>query len=122
MRQIEAHPRLGIHYMIDRDGTTRASVPENRVAHHVYRYSGRSVGIELINEGDGVDAFPEPQLAALVQLLRELRQRHGIARDGIRRHSDVDQTRMPCDRSRRRKLDPGEAFPYESVLDRVFQP
>src|ERR1700704_3846065 len=62
MRHMESHPVLGIHYMIDRDGTLRASVPEDQVAHHVFRVSGRSIGIELINDGDGLDPFPETQL------------------------------------------------------------
>jgi N-acetyl-anhydromuramyl-L-alanine amidase AmpD len=55
-------------------------------------------------------------------LLRDLKQRRGITRDGIRRHSDLDRARLPCDRMQRRKVDPGAAFPYQSILDRVFQP
>jgi N-acetyl-anhydromuramyl-L-alanine amidase AmpD len=121
LRQIEAHPTLGIHYMIDRDGTVRASVPEDQVAHHALSVSGRSIAIELINDGDGLDPFPEAQLNSLVTLLRDVKQRRGIPRDGIRRHSDLDRTRLPCDKSQRRKVDPGAAFPYESILDRVFQ-
>jgi N-acetylmuramoyl-L-alanine amidase len=120
MRNIEAHPVLGIHYMIDRDGTLRDSVPEHQVAHHVYRYGGRSIAIELINDGDGRDPFSEAQLEALVKLLRDIVSRRGIAREGIKRHSDLDQGRMPCDKTKRRKVDPGDAFPYETVLDRVF--
>lgn len=122
MRNIEAHPRLGVHYMIDRDGTLRASVPEDEVANHVFHYSGRSIGIELVNNGDGHDPFPEPQLASLVKLLRDIRQRYGITRDGIKRHSDLDHAPLSCDRTQRRKVDPGAAFPYQSILERVFQP
>lgn len=122
LKNIEANPRLGIHYMIDRDGTVRASVPEDQVANHVFHYSGRSIAIELINDGDGHDPFPEAQLTALVKLLRDLRQRYGITRDGIKRHSDLDHALLSCDRTQRRKVDPGAAFPYRSVLDRVFQP
>lgn len=122
MRQIEANPKLGIHYMIDRDGTLRASVPEDEVANHVFHYSGRSIGIELINDGDGHDPFPEAQLAELVKLLRDIRQRRGITRDGIKRHSDLDHAMLPCDRTQRRKVDPGAAFPYKAILNRVFQP
>ncbi len=121
LRQIEAHPKLGIHYMIDRDGRLRASVPEDQVAHHVFRFSGRSIAIELINDGDGRDPFPDAQLATLVQLLRDITQRRGITRAGIKRHSDLDQAMLPCDRTQRRKVDPGAAFPHESVLERVFQ-
>ncbi len=122
MRNIEADPKLGIHYMIDRDGTLRASVPEDEVANHVFHYSGQSIGIELINNGDGRDPFPEAQLASLVKLLRDIKQRHGITRAGIKRHSDLDHARLSCDRTQRRKVDPGAAFPYESILDRVFPP
>lgn len=122
MRHIEAHPSLGIHHMIDRDGTLRSSVPEDEVAHHIFRHSGRSIAIELINDGDGRDPFPEAQLAALVTLLRGIRERHGIGRPGVHRHSDLDRGRMACDRSRPRKVDPGAAFPFDAVLDRAYGP
>ena len=120
MRRIEADPKLGIHYMIDRDGALQASVPEDKMVHHVFHYSGRSIAIELINDGDGRDPFPDAQLASLVKLLSDIKQRHGITRNGIKRHSDLDHARLSCDRKQRRKVDPGAAFPYESVLDRVF--
>jgi N-acetyl-anhydromuramyl-L-alanine amidase AmpD len=107
--------------MIDRDGTLRASVPEGQVAHHVYRFSERSIAIELINDGDGIDSFPEAQLTALVSLLRDIQLRRGIRREGIKRHSDLDHGLLPCDRKQRRKVDPGAAYPHESILDRVFQ-
>jgi N-acetylmuramoyl-L-alanine amidase len=122
LRNIEAHPALGIHYMIDRDGTLRSSVPENQLAHHVFRFSERSIAIELVNDGDGRDPFPSAQLESLVILLRDIVRRHGIKREGIRRHSDLDHAPMPCDRTQRRKVDPGDAFPHEWVLDRVFRP
>ena len=120
LRHIEAHPTLGIHHMIDRDGTARTSVPEGQVAHHVFGYSGRSIAVELVNDGDGRDPFPEAQLASLVNLLRDLRQRHGIPRSGVVRHSDLDRAALPCDRTQRRKVDPGDAFPLDAVLDRVY--
>ena len=122
LSHIEAHHVLGIHYMIDRDGTLRASVPEGQVAHHVYRFSARSIAIELINDGDGRDPFPEAQITSLVKLLRDIHLRHAIPRAGIKRHSDLDIAPLPCDKSRRRKVDPGGAFAYELVLDRVFAP
>lgn len=120
MRFIEAHPKLGIHYMIDRDGTLAKSVPEEQLAHHVFRYSERSIAIELINDGDGKDAFSKAQLDALVVLLADITQRRKIKRAGIKRHSDLDTGLMPCDLSRKRKVDPGDAFPFQQVLDRVF--
>jgi N-acetylmuramoyl-L-alanine amidase len=120
VRFIEAHPKLGIHYMIDRDGTLVRSVPEDQIAHHVFGHSARSIAIELINDGDGMDPYPEAQLSAVTALIRDISKRRGITRDGIKRHSDLDVGVMPCDRSKRRKVDPGAAFPFEAVLDAAF--
>jgi N-acetylmuramoyl-L-alanine amidase len=121
MAHIEAHPTLGIHYMIDRDGALRTSVPEDQVAHHVLGHSKRSIAIELINDGDGIDPFPETQLAALVNLLRDIVTRRSLQRSAIVRHSDLDRAMLACDRSQRRKVDPGAAYPHEAVLNRVFE-
>ncbi len=121
LRTIGAHPQLGIHWMIDRDGTVRSSVPESRVAHHVLSYSRRSIAIELINDGDGKDPFPPAQIDALVALLQGIVQRNPqVARAGVVRHSDVDHGTMPCAPQRRRKVDPGDAYPHTDVLRRVF--
>ena len=107
--------------MIDRDGATRASVPEHQVAHHVLTHSGRPIAVELINDGDGRDPFPAAQINALVALLQDIVRRHpAITRAGVRRHSDLDHGRMPCAPTQRRKVDPGDAYPHEAVLRRVF--
>jgi N-acetyl-anhydromuramyl-L-alanine amidase AmpD len=121
LRTIESHPKLGVHYMIDRDGRVRASVPEDRIAHHVYRYSARSIGIELVNDGNGVEVFPEVQIDALVHLASQIVHRNAIPPDGIKRHSDLDHGRMECARERRRKVDPGDAFPFEEVVRRIYR-
>jgi len=120
--EIEAHPKLGIHYMIDRDGTVAASVPEDRIAYHVFGFSSRSIGIELVNDGDGRDPYPPAQIAALVDLLRDIVLRRGIRREGIKRHSDLDHALLPCAPAQRRKVDPGDAFAYPEILDQVFAP
>ena len=78
------------------------------------------IAIDLVNEGDGRDPFPQAQIDALVTLLRDIVRRRGIARDAIQRHSDLDNAMLPCDRTRRRKVDPGDAYPHEAVLERVF--
>lgn len=120
IRIIEAHPTLGIHYMIDRDGTLRKSVPEDQVGHHVFRFSERSVAVELINDGDGIDPFSELQLRATVSLIKDIAARNKLTRDSVKRHSDLDFGTLPCMRNMRRKVDPGPAFPFEKVLDLVF--
>ena len=120
MRFIESHPTLGIHYMIDRDGTLRKSVPEDQIGHHVFGYSERSVAIELVNDGDGIEPFPESQIQATVALIQDIAQRRGLTRNGVKRHSDLDLGMLRCNRSMRRKVDPGPAFPYEHVLNLAF--
>ena len=116
-----ALPRVSIHYVIGRDGTVRVGIPESMAASHAIGWNQRSIGIELVNNGDDVDAFPAAQIAALVGLVRDLRARHpAITLDRILRHSDVDHTMFPVKEygaacaAFRRKLDPGEAFPWES--------
>jgi hypothetical protein len=121
LRTIGQHATLGIHYMIDRDGTVRRSIPEDQVAYHVYTYSGRSIAIELVNDGDGMDPFPAAQVDAAIALLRDIVARRGVSRAGIKRHSDLDHGRLPCDRAQRRKVDPGGALPFDAVLDAVFR-
>ena len=124
MRNIEADLNLGIHYMIDRDGTLRASVPKGEAVHHVFATAGALSPSSSLTTGTGTGAilFPNAQLASLVKLLRDIKQRRGITRDGIKRHSDLDHALLPCDKTQRRKVDPGTAFPYKLILDRVFQP
>ena len=76
---------------------------------------------ELINDGAGRDPFPAAQIDALVALLQDIVRRHpAITRAGVRRHSDLDHGRMPCAPTQRRKVDPGDAYPHEAVLRRVF--
>lgn len=114
-------PIVSIHYVIDREGTVEPGVPEPVAATHATGWNQRSVGIELVNNGDGVDPFPRPQIDALVRLVRDIRQRHpAITASRVLRHSDVDRSTFPAARhgerctAFRRKLDPGDAFPWEA--------
>lgn len=122
-------PIVSIHYVIGRDGTIVAGVPESIAATHATGWNQRSIGIELVNNGDGMDPFPTAQVTALVGLVRELRVRYpAIAATRILRHSDVDQRPFSaqefgagCD-AYRRKEDPGAAFPWEAFLAAVGAP
>ncbi len=114
-------PIVSIHYVIGRDGQIEAGIPEELAASHAIGWNQRSIGIELVNNGDGVDPFPAAQLSALARLVREIRARHpAIIPARILRHSDVDHSTFPaatfgasCS-AFRRKLDPGDAFPWET--------
>jgi N-acetylmuramoyl-L-alanine amidase len=105
--------KVSAHYVIDEDGAAWRLVAEERRAWHagLSFWAGRrdinaaSIGIELVNPGhdNGYRAFPEPQMAALVQLCRGILARHPIPARHVLGHSDV---------APRRKLDPGERFDW----------
>lgn len=114
-------PIVSIHYVIGRDGRVATGVPENVAATHATGWNQRSIGIELVNNGDGTDPFPSAQITALVHLVRGIRERHpAILPARILRHSDVDRSLFPAARfgaacaGFRRKLDPGDAFPWDA--------
>ena len=108
-----ADAEVSAHYLIDEDGTTTAMVPEDRRAWHAGAGSwrgatdvnDRSVGIELVNPGHdfGYRAFPDPQIAALIELCQGILARHPIPARNVVGHSDVAPAR---------KIDPGELFPW----------
>jgi N-acetyl-anhydromuramyl-L-alanine amidase AmpD len=114
-------PIVSIHYVVGRSGDVEAGVPEATAATHATGWNQRSVGIELVNNGDGRDPFPDVQVRALVTLARAVMARHPrIALDRVLRHSDVDRSMFPVDpygegcTAYRRKEDPGDAFPWDA--------
>lgn len=112
------HRQVSIHYVVGRNGERAAGVPENVIAYHAGNpdVNGRSIGIELVNDGNGKDPFPPAQIEALVALIKELRGRYPIPLAGIVRHSDVDQRVCVCAATMySRRSDPGSAFPFDEV-------
>ena len=108
--------RVSAHYLIDEDGSVLRLVPEAAQAWHAGRsfWAGRcglnatSLGIELVNPGHewGYRPFPEAQLAALEELLRDLLGRWRIGPEGVLGHSDIAPDR---------KQDPGELFSWRRL-------
>lgn len=119
-------PGVSIHYVIDRAGMVAMSLPEHEVASHAIGWNQRSIGIELVNNGDGKDPFPDAQMTALLRLVHDIGRRHPALRvENFRRHSDIDTSTFPerrhgiaCTRFRR-KLDPGDAFAWDAFLAAV---
>jgi N-acetylmuramoyl-L-alanine amidase len=105
--------KVSAHYLIEEDGTVWRLVEEQRRAWHagVSSWRGRrdingaSIGIELVNPGheNGYRPFPEPQMAALEALGRDIIARHPIPAGHVLGHSDVAPLR---------KADPGELFDW----------
>jgi N-acetylmuramoyl-L-alanine amidase len=119
------------HWYVDRDGTVERWVDPGRIAHHVRGHNPRSVGIELVNTGRWphwldshhqamAEPYPEPQVEALLGLLRALRRELPAVR-WIAGHEDLDLEQVPASDDPtaqvRRKRDPGPMFPWQRVLD-----
>ena len=112
---------ISIHYVIGRDGSVVGMVPESRVAHHVRGQNADSLGIELVNDGDGQDPFPDAQIAALASVLRGILDRHGLRYSSVKSHAELDTSSLTCEGQRiKRKQDPGAAFPW-STLQRAVE-
>ena len=129
VRRFAALPGVSIHYVIGRDGTVATGISESLAASHAIGWNQRSIGIELVNNGDNRDPFPRVQFDALVRLAREIRRRHpAIALARVLRHSDVDHTNFPAAEfgagctAFRRKLDPGDAFPWDEFKRALATP
>ncbi|CAG7855981.1 hypothetical protein MCAMS1_00310 [biofilm metagenome] len=114
----EQQKSVSIHYIVDRNGNVAKSIDENRVAWHARDYNPKSIGIELVNNGDGIEPYPERQITALVELVRQIRARHkSISINNVVRHSDIDSRTFNCGGKKvDHKQDPGPKFPYDSFL------
>jgi N-acetylmuramoyl-L-alanine amidase len=109
---------VSAHYMVETDGRIFALVPEERRAWHAGKSFWRgatdinsaSIGVEIVNPGHefGYVAFPDPQIAAVIALLTDIRSRWIIPNERILGHSDVAPGR---------KEDPGELFPWKRLAE-----
>lgn len=142
VRGIFVDYNLGIHYIIDRDGTIYCFLPETRSAWHAGKGSfgdekytdnmnRHSIGIELMGIGsqedmsiylhpeeyDRLDAsligFTDAQYTALGNLVQDICQRHEIEMD--RQHIIGHQEYNPA------KNDPGELFDWARFMGILSQ-
>ena len=112
----DAESKVSSHYLVEEDGRVFRLVPEERRAWHAGVSSwkgesdinGRSIGIEIVNPGHefGYRSFPEAQVAAVIDLVADIRTRWSIEDSRIIGHSDVAPDR---------KQDPGELFPWKRL-------
>jgi N-acetylmuramoyl-L-alanine amidase len=108
---------LSAHYLIGRDGRLYQLVDELARAWHAgTSYWGgntdinsSSIGIELDNNGE--EPFAEPQIATLLALLADLRERYKIPAANFLGHADV---------APRRKADPSRYFPWKRLAAEGF--
>jgi N-acetylmuramoyl-L-alanine amidase len=121
--------QVSSHYLV-RDEPVRIYrlVDETRRAHHAGASSWRghtnlnsaSIGIEIVNGGNRqTDAgvfwhpYPEAQIDAVIRLVREIVERHGIQPRNILGHNEIAPLR---------KVDPGPLFPWRRLADEGLIP
>ncbi len=107
---------VSAHYLIDEGGDVAALVPETRRAWHagaaawgrIEDVNSHSIGIELANPGhaQGYPPYPEPQMAALEQLLEGILERWSIPPPRVVGHACIAPGR---------KIDPGEKFDWRRL-------
>ena len=108
--------KVSAHYVINEDGAVYRLVDEASRAWHageacwrgVRDVNGHSIGVELVNPGHelGYRAFPEAQMAALVELAAAIVARHAIPAMDVVGHADVAPAR---------RRDPGELFDWRRL-------
>ena len=108
--------RVSAHYVVEEDGAIWRLVPEERRAWHAGEsgwlarrdINAHSIGIEIVNPGHefGYRPFPDAQIAAVVDLCRDICSRRAVPPRFILGHSDV---------APHRKEDPGELFPWRQL-------
>ena len=121
------------HYYIAKDGNSYQWVENDRVAHHVKGHNKNSIGIELDNIGRYpnwhqtnaqvmYDKYPEIQIKSLIKLLLKL-QKDIPSLKYITGHEDLDTRLIQSDNDPeiyiRRKMDPGQMFPWEQVMQQI---
>ncbi len=115
-RLCDEESKVSSHYLVEEDGRVFRLVPEERRAWHAgvsfwkgeSDINGRSIGIEIVNPGHefGYRPFPQAQIAAVIELVADIRTRWSIEDSKIIGHSDVAPDR---------KQDPGELFPWKQL-------
>jgi len=108
--------RVSCHYVVEEDGRIFRLAGETMRAWHagvanwggVTDVNSRSIGIEIVNGGHdfGLPDYPPAQIAALIDLLSDILDRHKIHPVRVVGHSDVAPVR---------KDDPGEKFPWTQL-------
>ncbi len=112
------HSNVSCHYLVEENGDITQMVGESQRAWHAghSHWAGEddinssSIGIEIVNEGHGriLKGFPDRQIAAVMELSKDIIERHSIQPRNVIGHSDIAPAR---------KKDPGEKFPWGLLFE-----
>ncbi|MDY7225052.1 peptidoglycan recognition protein family protein [Hyalangium rubrum] len=112
-----ANSKVSAHYMLDTDGKIYQLVGDEKRAWHAGKgelhgvptdVNGRSIGIEIVNDGSGKTPFTDAQYKALTQLVGYLKQEHKVPAENILGHKDVAVPKG-------RKSDPAANFDWNRL-------
>ncbi|MBI3943410.1 MAG: N-acetylmuramoyl-L-alanine amidase [Chloroflexi bacterium] len=89
--------QVSSHYLVDKDGTLVQMVTDDKRAWHVGRsefqgdrdLNNVSIGIEMVNNNDGIDSYPQAQIDMVYKLVQYLCFRYQIPADRIVTHAEV---------------------------------
>jgi len=117
-------PSAEAHYVIGRAGVKKQVMLTTEIANHAVGVNPISIGIELVNRGDGIEPFEEPQILTLIETIKEIRRElPKISIANIVMHSDLDQRTCPCGGATYpRRQDPGANFPMQRIINEVRVP
>ncbi len=109
--------QVSAHYVIGKDGKTYHMLNDYLRAWHggaskwgnVTDLNSSSIGIELDN--NGFEAFAEPQISSLLQVLATLKKDYGIPAANFIGHSDIAPGR---------KVDPNANFPWKKLAENGY--
>ena len=112
-RLSDAEAKVSAHYLVNEDGEIYQLVEEGMRAWHAgeshwrgnANINARSIGIEISNpgHGHGYVPFPDKQMVFLIELCKQIVERHEIPARNVVGHSDIAFLR---------KKDPGELFDW----------
>jgi len=113
---LDSNSRVSAHYVLGKDGKVIHMVRDEDRAWHagVSRWKGidncndYSIGIEIVNRGDGNDPFTSEQYYTLTELVGRLVSEYGIKKDMVVGHRDIA---LPPGR----KIDPADNFDWSRL-------
>ena len=112
--------KVSSHYLIDTNGKIYNLVPDSKRAWHAGVSSwqdqddinSRSLGIEIVNKGEKkASYYPDLQINALIELIKNLMKKYKIHSYNILGHSDIAPLR---------KIDPGKYFPWKTLSENMI--
>lgn len=106
---------VSIQFLVDRDGTIYRLMPETWMARHVIGLNYNAIGVENVGGEESVDDMSDEQIAANVELVRDLVRRHPTLEYliGHLEYREFEGHALWLERDpdyRTEKVDPGERF------------